>query len=194
MFSASKNKQASPWTKNKIQFIRGGKAYFDLLIELITNAKESIHLQTYIFADDETGMLVSEALRKAVDRNVSVHLLADGYASQSLPKDFTNELKNAGIQFRFFEPLFKSQHFYFGRRLHHKVLVVDTKYAVVGGINIANHYNDMPKKPAWLDFAVLLEGEIAKELCIQNGLNTLRRNEDSICCFANRNGFNKNET
>jgi cardiolipin synthase A/B len=166
MLSVSKNKQASTWTQNKIQFIHGGKVYFDRLIELINQATESIHLQTYIFADDETGKMVSKALQKAAARKISVHLLADGYASQSLPKEFINELKTAGVQFRFYEPLFKSRHFYFGRRLHHKVLVVDTKYAIVGGINIANHYNDMPKQPAWLDFAVLLEGEIAKELCI----------------------------
>lgn len=67
---------------------------------------------------------------------------------------------------RFFEPVFRSKDFYFGRRMHHKVTVVDTRYALVGGINIGNRYNDMPNEPAWLDFALYAEGEIAKELCI----------------------------
>ncbi len=159
-------KKTATWSPHKTQLIRGGKAYFDLLLDLINLAKESIHLQSYIFADDETGRLIGEALKIAAQRKVNIYLLADGYASQSLSKDFVNELKAAGIQFRFFEPLFKSKHFYFGRRLHHKVFVVDTKFALVGGINIANHYNDMPQKPAWLDFALYVEGEVAKELCI----------------------------
>jgi cardiolipin synthase len=50
--------------------------------------------------------------------------------------------------------------------MHQKVFVADTKFALVGGINITNRYNDMPEKPAWLDFALYAEGEIAKELCV----------------------------
>jgi cardiolipin synthase len=50
--------------------------------------------------------------------------------------------------------------------MHHKVFVADVKYAVVGGINIANRYNDIPGNITWLDFALFNEGEIAKELCV----------------------------
>jgi cardiolipin synthase A/B len=133
---------------NKVQLVRGGKPYFELLLNLINNAAESIHLQTYIFDDDETGMLVADALKAAVRRNVSVYLLADGYASQVMSARFINELKAAGINFRFFEPFFKSRQFYFGRRLHHKIFVADARFALAGGINITNRYNDMPERSA----------------------------------------------
>ena len=149
-----------------MQLIRGGRAYFDKLLQLIGNAKESIHLQTYIYDDDETGRLVADALKEAVQRNVEVHLMADGYASQAMSKSFIAGLKNAGIHFRFFETFFKSRYFYFGRRMHHKMTVVDTRYALVGGVNISNRYNDMPGQPAWLDFALFVEGEVARELCV----------------------------
>lgn len=92
--------------------------------------------------------------------------MADGYASQVMSKSFIDELKSAGIHFRFFEPLFKSRGFYFGRRMHHKVVVADAKYAMVGGVNISDRYNDMPGHPAWLDFALHVEGEVVKELCV----------------------------
>ena len=39
---------------NRIKLVRGGKDYFDLAIKLIENAKDEIHLQTYIYDDDET--------------------------------------------------------------------------------------------------------------------------------------------
>ena len=149
-----------------MQLIRGGRAYFDKLLQLIGMAKESIHLQTYIYEDDETGRLVANALKEAVLRNVEVHLMADGYASQAMSKSFIADLKNAGIHFRFFETFFKSRYFYFGRRMHHKMTVVDTRYALVGGVNISNRYNDMPGQPAWLDFALFVEGEVARELCV----------------------------
>ena len=91
--------------------------------------------------------------------------MADGYASQKLPKSFLKEVEQAGIHFRFFEPLFRNRKSYFGRRMHHKVVVVDNRYAMVGGVNISNHYNDRPGQPGWLDFALHMEGEIVRELC-----------------------------
>ena len=152
--------------RNKIKLIRGGKEYFDLLLHLINKATDSIHLQTYIYDDDETGLLVANALKAAAKRNVQVYLLTDGYASHVISKNFIDGLKDGGVHFRFFEPFFKSDHFYFGRRMHHKVFVADAKFAVVGGINIANRYNDMPGKPSWLDFSLYAEGEVARELCV----------------------------
>ena len=97
-----------------MRLITGGKEYFELLIHLIGKAVDSIHLQTYIFNEDETGRIVVDALKEACKRNVQVYLLADGYASQALHNKFIKELKEAGIHFRFFEPLFRSRHFYLG--------------------------------------------------------------------------------
>lgn len=152
--------------RNRLQLIRGGRGYFDCLLNMIANAKDTIHLQTYIFDDDETGTQVADALKAAATRGVKVYMLCDGYASKVMSRTFVHELGAAGIHFRFFNPLFKSKYFYFGRRLHHKIVVVDTRYALTGGVNITNRYNDMPDQRAWLDFALFLEGEAAKELCV----------------------------
>lgn len=167
MSAISSTKSTSAYTKhNQVKLIRGGKAYFDLLEQLISKATDTIHLQVYIYDEDDTGRRIAGALMEAARRNVKVYLMADGYASQSFSGAFIQQLTEAGINFRFFEPLFKSNNFYFGRRLHHKMVVIDTAIALVGGINISNHYNDMPGEPAWLDFALLTEGDIVKELCV----------------------------
>jgi len=165
-------------SNNQVKLIRAGKEYFNLLLQMIHEAKENIHIQSYIFDDDETGRLVADALKDAAKRNVSVYLMADGYASQKISRSFIHELRNGGIHFRFFEPFFAGRYFYFGRRMHHKLAVVDKKYALVGGVNIANRYNDLPGKPAWLDFALYVEGEIANSLC--------------VLCWKTWNGFSLN--
>ncbi|AXY75692.1 hypothetical protein D3H65_17655 [Paraflavitalea soli] len=149
---------------NTAKLVRGGKEYFTLLLSLIHKAQHTIHLQVYIYDEDETGLEVAEALIAAAQRGVAVYLLADGYASQDLSGSFTNRLEKEGVRFRFFQPVLKSDHFYFGRRLHHKILVVDARYSLVGGINISNKYNDGFGGPAWLDWALYAEGEIAPEL------------------------------
>jgi cardiolipin synthase len=110
--------------------------------------------------------MVLKALQQAAQCGVQVYLLVDGYASQRLSRRFIQEIRSSGIHFRFFEPLFRSRYFYFGRRLHHKLLVVDARVAIAGGMNIADRYNDMPGVPAWLDYAVMLEGPVAQQLCV----------------------------
>ncbi|MBX9781726.1 MAG: phospholipase [Chitinophagaceae bacterium] len=153
-----------PVIRPAVQLIRAGNDFFSLLLKLIHEAVHSVHLQTYIFEDDETGILVADALKHAAERGVAVYLMADGYASQGLSKLFIHQLKEAGVHFRFFDPLFKSSFFYFGRRLHHKVFVADAAVALVGGMNIANRYNDMPGEPAWLDYAVYTTEKTAAAL------------------------------
>jgi cardiolipin synthase len=149
---------------NRVQLVHGGAEYFRQLEGLIRGATHTVHLQTYIFEEDRTGMLIADALMEAGLRGVDVYMLIDGYASRALSDRFIQRLRHAGIRFRFFEPVLKSNNFYFGRRLHHKVAVIDGCRALVGGVNISDRYNDLPGDPAWLDWAIGVEGEAAASL------------------------------
>ena len=159
-----KRKPVGYTTRNGVQLLHGGAEFFAALEQLIAEARLSIHLQTYIFNDDETGTAIADALKAAARRGVSVYVLVDGYASRGLPAAFLEGLEEAGVNFRFFQPLFKSDRFYFGRRLHHKVIVFDHRTALVSGTNIADRYNDLPGQSAWLDMALRVEGEAVLEL------------------------------
>jgi cardiolipin synthase len=150
--------------RNEVKLVRSGLEYFDIVENLIGQAQDYIHLQTYIFSDDETGNRVVKALQQARSKGVKIFLVVDGYASQDLPKHFIQQLRQSGIDFIWFEPLLKSNYFYFGRRLHHKVLVVDGEHGLVGGINISDRYNDTVEATAWLDYAVYLRGEAVAQL------------------------------
>lgn len=163
MSSAKKIKTTYTFN-NHATLVRGGKEYFDLLKTLIERAQHFIQLQVYILEEDHTGNEIKDCLIAASRRNVRVQILLDGYASRNLTKPFIQEIRNAGIHLRFFEPIFKSKNYYFGRRLHHKLVVTDGCFALIGGINISDRYNDLPQQPAWLDYAVLIEGESAFEL------------------------------
>jgi cardiolipin synthase A/B len=167
----SRRKKSSPYTvHNIVKIIRGGRDYFECIEEIADNARSCIHLQTYIFDEDETGRKVAAALIRAAQRNVSVYVLVDGYASQNLSSSFTISLKEAGIHFSFFEPLFKSSTFYIGRRLHHKLVVADSSVCLVAGINISNRYNDIGNTKAWLDWAIQVQGDVARiieDVCVR---------------------------
>ncbi|HEX5153395.1 MAG TPA: phospholipase D-like domain-containing protein [Parafilimonas sp.] len=160
MSSRGKYSCATNYTiHNQAALVRGGKRYFDLLEHIINQAHTIIHLQMYIFNEDETGDHIINALLKAAKRGVEIFIVLDGYASRNISKPCIEILKSTGIHFRWFNPIFRSRYFYFGRRLHHKVVVADAFVSLVGGINITNRYNDLDE-PAWLDWALYVQGEI----------------------------------
>ena len=176
--SFSRKIRSSYTLKNKVTLISGGGPFFSTMKDMIINARHSIQLQVYIFEADQTGSDIANLLIEAALSGKKVQVLLDGYASRNIPATLVAGMRSAGIRLRFFEPLFRSKHFYFGRRMHHKILVCDGTVAMVGGINISDRYNDLPGSPAWLDWAVKIEGEAALELQkICNRLHAKRDDE-----------------
>ena len=147
-----------------LELVYSGKDYFARLEAIIRDAQFEIHLQMYLFENDATGKRIVTALKEAALRKVEIYVLLDGFGSLSFPAELLKELKFSGINIRFFAPLFSTYTFYLGRRLHRKVVVADAKVALVGGINIADKYHGSTTEKPWLDYAVQLNGEIAKPL------------------------------
>lgn len=151
---------------NRVRLIIDGGAYFDRMEALIDGARTSIHLQVYIFANDHIGARIGASLLRAAQRGVRVFLLVDGYGSQGISDELVRALRDAGAHVGRFEPLFRSRHFYIGRRLHQKVLVVDDRYGLTGGRNITDRYAGVEGTPAWYDMALEVEGEAALDLSV----------------------------
>ena len=148
-----------------IELVYSGEDYFSRLERIILESKSEIHIQTYIFDYDKIGKKIIVALKEAASRNVKIYILLDGFGSFSFPKEVLNDLGKNGINIRFFSPFFSANSLYIGRRLHHKVVVSDSKIALIGGINIADKYYGTKKVTPWLDYAVQLnDKEIGKQL------------------------------
>jgi cardiolipin synthase A/B len=147
---------------NQIKLLRNGAEYFPALEAAIDSAKYEVYLQTYIYAEDATGIRIGGALMRAAQRGVIVNVLLDGFGCKDLSKKYVGELEQAGVQVMFYRPkispwTFKTRRL---RRLHRKVVVVDGVLGFVGGINIIDD-NDVPDQIApRVDFAVQIEGAI----------------------------------
>lgn len=179
-------------TTESLALVHSGEDYFSRLERIILDSKFEIHIQIYIFENDTTGKKIIEALKEAASRNVKIHILIDGFGSFSFPLEKINELKQYGINIRFFAPLFSASSFYLGRRLHHKVVVVDSKIALIGGINIANKYRGTATKAPWLDYAVQINdakiAESLSKLCLDIYFRKRRVNRKKIASVIYTNG------
>lgn len=159
-------KDLFPVTKNNhAEFYQDGDLYIAKYISMINEAKKSIHLQTYIFETDCFGQQVKEALIAAARRGVVVYLLVDSVGSRNLSLETEKELKEAGIHFCRFNSIEFKWFYRWGRRLHHKVLMVDLESAMIGGINVL--YSCLPDSIIpQLDFAVFLQGPALENLAL----------------------------
>lgn len=145
------------------KLLRSGTDYFSRLETLIDTATHSIHLQVYIFDLDATGNNILNKLIAAAQRGVAVYLVVDGYASPAMTQSVLNSLRSKGIFAKQFAPLhYKS--FKIGRRLHHKIILVDETIALIGGINIADKYSGYPQKTPWLDVAIEIQGKVCLDV------------------------------
>ena len=100
----------------------------------------------------------------ASKRGVKVYILLDAYGSQELNKTSLSDMVRSGIQIKKYAPLRKSYKFQMGLRLHHKIIIVDRDWATCGGINLADHYYNLPNQKTWLDFALAVRGEVVQDL------------------------------
>src|SRR5690606_28530358 len=134
---------------NAIRLLHNGGEYFPALIQAIDGAKRSVHLETYIFNLDDTGLKVLDALRRAQERGVRVRVVLDGFGCSDTAYDVCGRLTQCGIRHRVYRPEprgLRQAHFNLRRlrRMHRKTCVVDGRVAFVGGINVLDDYEDVP--------------------------------------------------
>ena len=148
---------------NRVALLRSGGEYFPALVGAIEHAEREVWLETYIYADDESGRNVTEALMRAAQRGVQVRVLVDGWgAKHYLTAAIEADLTRAGVELLIYRPevapwQFRSHRL---RRLHRKLCHVDGRVAFVGGINIIDDMNTPGQKPPRVDFAVRVEGPV----------------------------------
>ncbi len=159
----SKKKLFPVTPKNRCVFYKDGNHYYDQYISMIKSATECIHLQTYIFEIDRFGERVQNELLAAASRGVRIYLLVDSIGSRHLTPEQEAIFENAGINFCRFNTIQFKWLYRWGRRLHHKILLVDYKEAMIGGINVLYACPEGATHPQ-LDFAIHLKGPAIVEL------------------------------
>jgi cardiolipin synthase len=155
---------------NRLTLLKNGEQYFPALLDAIDAARTEIFLETYIFADDETGSLVIDALARAGARGLRTHLLIDGFGARDFPARFRQTLESAGAQLLIFRPLAEALLIKRNRlrRMHRKLASIDARVAFVGGLNVIDDYetpfDDPRTTPPRYDYAVRVEGPLAAEV------------------------------
>jgi cardiolipin synthase len=154
-----------PLRGNTSQLLPDAQKFYDLLVEDINNAKESIHMLFYIYNDDVVGQRIAEALAAAAKRGVICRLLVDSMGSKEMLKTLAPDMRKKGIEVHDALPV-KSKSRFVGRvdmRNHRKVIVIDGVVGYTGSQNITDpSYGHVDL--IWHDVMMRLTGKILLEL------------------------------
>lgn len=147
---------------NRIDLLETGSDYFPALREAFDAAQREIHLETYIFEDDDTGRMIATALMQAARRGVAVRVLVDGFGARRFAEMLMPEMLQHGVDVLIYRPELGRFRFHRHRlrRLHRKVIVVDGRVAFVGGINIIDDMHTPGHTPPRYDYAVSVRGPL----------------------------------
>jgi len=163
---------------NRTQLLRDGPQTFRAMFKAIQGATNHINLEYYIFEDVESdGARLGDLLIAKRQAGVAVNVIYDSYGSGSTATTFLDRLKAAGINLVSFnpvDPLESKVPYSFNDRDHRKILVVDGKVAIIGGVNLSTAYQSNPigksggppgsTQDQWRDTDLQIEGPTVAEL------------------------------
>jgi cardiolipin synthase A/B len=161
---------------NKVVLLQDGPATFQQMFTAIHNAKDHIHMETYIIEADEVGNRFADALIAKQAQGVEVRLIYDSVGAINAPKAFFQRLIDGGVtvlEFNPINPLTVKKGWAVNHRDHRKLLIVDGQTAFLGGINISSVYSGgsfstrSKQRPAggqpWRDTHLRVEGPVVGE-------------------------------
>lgn len=156
-------------SNNQVDILNNGEEKFPEMISAIKNAKKFIHMEYYIFQDDNLGKTILELLIEKAKEGVEVKLLYDGMGCINIKRNFFSPLKAAGGEvFCFFPPFVPYINVRINYRNHRKICIVDGYHGFIGGLNIGDEYLGLDKKFGfWRDIHLHLQGDSVSSLEIR---------------------------
>jgi cardiolipin synthase len=151
---------------NRVEFIGSGETAYRRLMEMISGAAESIAVTTFILGKDPVGRAFLAELARKAQAGVEVRLLLDALGCFRTRWRFVDPLRRAGGRVGVFLPILPLRRKWSAHlRNHRKLVVVDRREAMVGGMNIARQYIGPDASASrWADACAVVRGPAVGDL------------------------------
>lgn len=155
---------------NAIHLLRDGPAALRAIFAALHAARHRIDLEYFIFEDVESdGEHLGDLLVAKRAAGVAINIIVDSYGTAATPAPFLARLAAAGIaivSFNPLNPLATGVAYAPNHRDHRKILIADSRVAIIGGVNLSTDYQSNRLDPAnaaapalqWRDTDLRLEG------------------------------------
>ncbi len=124
---------------NSVHTLFNGEQAFPAMLAAIDNAQQQVLLMSYIFDHDATGLAFVDALTRAAQRGVDVHVLIDDMGRRYSFPTILGPMRRAKLDVRCFMPIrLLPPSLSLNLRNHRKLMIVDGTTGFAGGMNIGD--------------------------------------------------------
>jgi len=154
---------------NTAQLLADSKAGIDAMVADMDAAVDHIHVLFYIWLEDNNGLKVVEALKRAAARGVACRAMADGLGSRAMIRSkHWKQMREAGVRvgvaLPIGNPLLRVLRGRIDLRNHRKIVVIDDWITYCGSQNCADpEFRVKAKYAPWVDALLRFEGPIARQ-------------------------------
>lgn len=161
---------------NYVEILKNGDEILSKYLEIINKAEKFIYIETFIFHADEFGEKFAEAIIEKAKEGLDIILIYDIFGSfpySAIDKEFYEKIEREGIKLIKYHDFLEKGIFEIQDSWHRKTIIVDNKYAFIGGTNLNNHVYKREKDflsffgaslEANLDTTIFLKGPIVYEM------------------------------
>jgi cardiolipin synthase A/B len=150
---------------SEVQLFVNGNAIFPAILETIAAAERTLNLETYVYWKGDVTERVAEAICERARAGVRCKVLLDALGSAAMDGEQVRRMEEAGVEVRRFRPVRPYTLRRLANRSHRRVLVVDGKVGMTGGVGIAEEWTGDANDPDhWRDSHVRVLGPIVRGL------------------------------
>jgi cardiolipin synthase len=146
---------------NRVEVLQNGDEFFPALLGDIAAARQTIHIETYVWWEGEICRRIAEALAAKARQGVEVRLQLDAVGSKKGDDKLFEMMEDAGVRLSRFHPFSLSDLGLFNNRTHRKLAIFDGRVAYVFGHGFAEEWTGHAQdEKHWRDTGVRIQGPV----------------------------------
>lgn len=150
---------------NAIEVLQNGAQFFPAVERDILAARESIHIESFIWYDGRLATRLATLLAAKAKQGVAVRVLVDASGGRQLDGEEQAMLEDAGAKVAHFHPLRISNLGRINNRDHRKLIIIDGRIGYTGGFGIADEWLGDARHPKeYRDTGLRITGPVVNRL------------------------------
>lgn len=150
---------------NRAELLVNGDRIFPAFLETIAGARQTVNLLTYVYWTGEIADRVADAVCERATAGVRCRVLLDAVGAMKMDSGIIERMEGCGVVVRRFRPPRPYALRRLNNRTHRKVLVVDGRVGLTGGVGIAQEWTGDAQDPDhWRDTHVRVRGPVVRGL------------------------------
>lgn len=150
---------------NRVEVLQNGDGFFPAILRDIAAARESVHVEMYIWSKSAIGTQLAQLLAQKAKQGVEVRVLVDASGGRDLKGELQKMLEDAGAKVAHFHPVRISNLGRLNNRDHRKLVILDGRIGYTGGHGISDNWTGHAQdKEHWRDTALRMTGPVVNRL------------------------------